>query len=1079
MAKIPLRIYNREIENLIDRGQTEEAIAHCKHLLQTYPKHIDTYRLMGKSFLESQRYGEAADIFQRVLSSVPDDFVSHVGMSIVREDEGNLDAAIWHMERAFEVQPANSAVQDELRRLYGRRDGLEPPKVRLTRGALVRMYARGDLYQQAIAEIRAALAEDPQRNDLQILLARMYYLAGQKVEATEVCSNILAKFPYCYEANRILAEILPGTSRADDAPIYQQRVAALDPYVSFTSASTPDPADVSDAAVSLERMIWDPARVSSQPQWAESLGIQIEHADEGPIPDWLSTVSGQVGAKQEPSTLETGEPAAVDVQPFAEDTLSSPVQAFDALAPENEEAVIPVESEENLIPDWMKEAGWIPSEGKEEEPPAIDFGAGEPADEISTGEMPEWLKAMAPAGLGESEATSLPLEPEETKTAELPVEPPAEEAVPAEIPDWLNNVIAAPEAPVASTAEQISSAETLPAEPGEAPDWLSELKSASPEPTPMETGQPSVTAETKIPLGPAAEAPQISQPLQGQDDALAWLESLAASHGAEEGTLFVPPEQRQETPPEWVQKAAETGEVAAAEPSVEGKPDEPTTQQEIRPSADTTPGWLEEFAGLPPQPAEEEESPAAVPGEIPDWLSSLASASETAEAASKPTPAQVTPPSPSFPSMEDQDAALAWLEGLAARQGAGEEAMFTPPEERTETPPQWVQEAANHAEEVVSPVEPPAAEPAAEQPFAVLAEEELLAPDAAGEEAGLEAAAVAGQPAAQQLNPEDALAWLESLAAKHGADEETLFVPPDQRQETPPSWVSEFTETEASISGPILETQGPSQEIISAAEDYQIEPEIQTNEAAPQESQIPDWLQDLKKEEISQQPAETPQPDNLPTWLQEGIAQPEAETGPASPAAEISSPSPQEATPADLPDWLHNLQSVQPPTAPTVNQEAPQPDSPEWLQDGVSAPVEQPEMADTVVDWTHPEPAAPPEPVESKAEAPSEPVSSETLSDTRPDQIGAAQAAAPDQQELFSAAHQNIAAGKIPEALNGYAQLIESGALLNETILDLREALYRYPVDVTIWEKLGDAYARDNRLQDALDAYTKAEELLR
>jgi len=103
MAKVPLRLYIREIENLIDRGQTEEALAHCKYILETYPKCIDVYRLLGKAYLETQRYGEAADILQRVLSSVPDDFVAHVGMSIIREDEGDLNASVWHMERAYEA----------------------------------------------------------------------------------------------------------------------------------------------------------------------------------------------------------------------------------------------------------------------------------------------------------------------------------------------------------------------------------------------------------------------------------------------------------------------------------------------------------------------------------------------------------------------------------------------------------------------------------------------------------------------------------------------------------------------------------------------------------------------------------------------------------------------------------------------------------------------------------------------------------------------------------------------------------------------------------------------------------------
>ena len=34
-----------------------------------------------------------------------------------------------------------------------------------------------------------------------------------------------------------------------------------------------------------------------------------------------------------------------------------------------------------------------------------------------------------------------------------------------------------------------------------------------------------------------------------------------------------------------------------------------------------------------------------------------------------------------------------------------------------------------------------------------------------------------------------------------------------------------------------------------------------------------------------------------------------------------------------------------------------------------------------------------------------------------------------------------------------------------------------YPVEVGIWQTLGDAYMRANRLKEALEAYNKAEEL--
>ena len=112
MAEINLRHYVQEIDDLIEEGeQLEMAIAHCRHILKSFPKHIDTYRLLGKAYLESKRYGDAADIFQRVLSAVPDDFVSHVGMAIIREDEGNIESSIWHMERAAAAKPGNPAIE--------------------------------------------------------------------------------------------------------------------------------------------------------------------------------------------------------------------------------------------------------------------------------------------------------------------------------------------------------------------------------------------------------------------------------------------------------------------------------------------------------------------------------------------------------------------------------------------------------------------------------------------------------------------------------------------------------------------------------------------------------------------------------------------------------------------------------------------------------------------------------------------------------------------------------------------------------------------------------------------------------
>src|SRR5574339_774937 len=127
MAKVSLRADNQEIETMLDRGHLDEVIAHCRHILKTFPRHLETYRLLGKAYLEYKRYPEAADIFSRVLVAVPSDFVANVGMSIIRDEENRLDEAIWHMERAFETQTSNVAIENELKRLHGRREGVQPP----------------------------------------------------------------------------------------------------------------------------------------------------------------------------------------------------------------------------------------------------------------------------------------------------------------------------------------------------------------------------------------------------------------------------------------------------------------------------------------------------------------------------------------------------------------------------------------------------------------------------------------------------------------------------------------------------------------------------------------------------------------------------------------------------------------------------------------------------------------------------------------------------------------------------------------------------------------------------------------
>ncbi|MEW6092783.1 MAG: tetratricopeptide repeat protein [Chloroflexota bacterium] len=923
MARISLRVYNREIEGMIEGGQLEEAVAHCQHILKTFSMHIETYRLLGKAFLEARRYTDATDIFMRVLNAVPDDFVAHVGMSIIRDDEGKLDESIWHMERAFEVQPSNPAIQGELRRLYGKRDGVEPPKIRLSRDALANMYAQGELFNQAIAEIRSVLADDPNRPDLQVMLARAYFRVGQKVEAAEMAAQLLKKYPYCLDALRVLVEVLPGTARAENTQVYRQRLRLLDPYSSFVTGSVFNSDQVADATVNLERLEYQPGRqaATSQPTWAASLGIKLEEERRaGAQPAWLS--EGQPGFPTEPAPPAAGT-----------ETGSA--------------------KEGEGLPEFMRTAGWEQSGDQPGEAP-LGSGAQPPADEIAKGEIPDWLKSQIPPELSETQA-------------------PGAEPAPAEgadFPDWLTGIGSAAsglDSPEGAVGGQLS--EEKPAEP------------ASFTPTPEaegETGIPS-EASASLPSEPetlpsAPEETGETRPLGIEDDTMAWLENLAAKQGAKPEELLTKPEERTGDVPEWLKQTAE------------GQPED----LEQPPASEQAPIQ-------PPEPSVEPAEAALLETKpLPDFRAELR---ESEEPLSEIPPSEATPEGEAVEPPGAKDETLSWLENLEGRQDAGSEEPLAGPEGGPEVVPDWLQKMAQEPEapvagDVGAQAEGPMTLPEEAAPEPVLPQESI---------------------AAESEIPEGA-----AIEEKPPVAEEDITIT---------TWLK------------TLDGSGLLADVPPAPPD--VEPS-----GTPKEG-MPDWLKGLEEQTAKPVAGKEEKPTgaktDLPDWLRGGEA----------PLPEEPIPQPRPGG-EELPDWVAEEAKPEGPAAPTVPEE--------WL------PVEKAETPPEPLAETFPsveEPAAsvapaPPQAIVAKGTGVLSPIPQEDK-----DAI------------LLSDAQSLLQGNRLDEAMKEYAKLIKKGRLLDEVIHDLREAIYRFPVDIIVWQSLGDAYMRANRLQDALDAYTKAEELLR
>ncbi|MCB9144174.1 MAG: tetratricopeptide repeat protein [Anaerolineales bacterium] len=1103
MAKVSLRIYNREIENLIDQGHTNEAIAHCRHILQTFPKHLETYRMLGKAYLEARRYGEAIEIFNRLLMAVPDDFVAHVGLSIIRDEEKKLDDAIWHMERAFEVQSSNPAIQAELQKLYGRRDGMVPPKVRMTRGALARIYVLGELYPQAISEIRSVLAEDPQRVDMQVLLAHSYYKSGQRADATDICNQLLKRYAYFFDANRIMVELITASAAAETTQVYRARIAELDPYSNFVKGSIFQTNEVPDASINLERLEYSSEEAVAEQNWnSSSLGYVA-----------VPALGGDSQNDQHPEWLSSN----MDEAPQPSNGLDSQPQA------------------EAGIPDFLREAGW--GNATQPEQPTSMF-SDEAAGDIVQADIPDWLKNQEPSPSASTNAEATPAieTPDYLANLDSSFDPFSDVSAPNETPDWLKS--ASDETPIGTSASQddvpnwmsglddSSQANFSTESKADVPDWLKGLDGDTSATTNeasgvtgwLEAQEQNTTGSSDTPdwlsgLGGVAGVqedrssadipdwlqssetkntqPAETQNLetlgasaQEQDDAVAWLESLAAKHGAKPEELVTDPNKRNEKPPEWVEQAQNIGAQTPA-PSVESLGASAQEQ-------DDAVAWLESLAakhGAKPEelvtdPNKRNEKP-------PEWV-------EQAQSIGAQTPA------PSVESLgasaQEQDDAVAWLESLAAKHGAKPEELVTDPNKRNEKPPEWVTQAQNIG------TQPPAeSEPKKE-----------WSENAAS--VGEEFFAEFEKASTSEPQIDETGMWLKNL---DGSEEK-----PDQ-QEDIPDWMKPGAEEELPLE------RGSIPEWLSETESDE---NGKRPEGSLNTSSLPDWLDGLDETGEKEEPAYSSeealvQNQDLSAWLSGLDDEPGLDIDPATlraplppyavpPQAEMSQPQKSDNL-SDLPEWIQAVEpgkpaeddEWQPPTAspeveplqtPPTFDTAPQNDDlPSWLQsadgdDEDNVPAEE----DETPPWIHREqweagaiatPVTPPKPtspsdwqpvqqkaVQSNQVPPPSPKSAEKKAPAK--QTASKPVRKPEPQghtAVLNIANAELERGDIPEALLHYGKLIKKGKHLEEVIKGLSESLYRYPVEVGIWQALGDAYMRANRLKEALDAYNKAEELIR
>ena len=765
--------------------------------------------------------------------------------------------------------------------------------------------------------------------------------------------------------------------------------------------------------------------------------------------------------------------------------------------------------------------------------------------------------------------------------ADVPVtESKSDEATPAQLPDWLQDLKPQQEEPKLKAT-------------GDAPDWLRSVLEGEAAPTaPTKVEQDAILLHTPTAPTAQAAAPKQADVLgapSSEDDALAWLESLAARQGAPAEELVSTPQSRkkvstdwlrqpiaedapdkptdssaEESVPEWLRPPAEEPKaqspqvaaqsIASSAPSSEddalawleslavrqGAPAEELVSSS-KGSAVATPDWLKDpttqHLAQPeeekPEPAladwlkqdRQEEAPAAQPqDEIPDWLKApatppgdtivaflkdkqtsalpptseeslrisaignpdwarqlseqgeevptprisaigtspdwLKDLSEEPSSAQQTTPVQEpaledwlkqgrgeeapAAPATPFTSTEEGDA-LAWLESLAERQGAKPEELVSGVHTRTTETPDWVKKSA--AEE--KPFTPAKPEPQEDKPAWLRQmeaesdyyESSLTAPAKPIPETP-EWLKPLEQPAAPFLPTTDSLDWLKPplKETKPATSPSTLSTP--QGEEDALAWLESLAERQGA----------KPDELVSNVKDRDLE--------------TPEWV---KQSSIQEPSTPTPPPaEDKPDWLKQMEAEADAYDATLKPDAKPEQPI------EEVPEWLRAL----PPTTSPGDSIA------AFLKDKPTTSVLQP-VADqeipaarietpppqTVMPPFVPEPPTPQPPI---TPAQAEPPTPRLPRPKRAPKPKARRADQPAPEVVLENARAHLTASNFGDAIEEYTNLIRTSESLTDVIADLEKATQENPDTPELMQTLGDAYAKDGQLQRSLDIYRQA-----
>lgn len=128
LPKISLSDYLSKIDVLISENSYEQALYHAFYILRQFPKYFEIYKRIGRAYLEQNNLDGAANIYARLISAEPENFLNHLTLGLIMEMRAEADQAIYQTRCALFLQPENKEVIRLYQQLTTQKSGWrEPP----------------------------------------------------------------------------------------------------------------------------------------------------------------------------------------------------------------------------------------------------------------------------------------------------------------------------------------------------------------------------------------------------------------------------------------------------------------------------------------------------------------------------------------------------------------------------------------------------------------------------------------------------------------------------------------------------------------------------------------------------------------------------------------------------------------------------------------------------------------------------------------------------------------------------------------------------------------------------------------